>query len=100
MEHIKQFPHCDSKILHAPGVCEFCDMHPEWQELREYWGINFTGEYKLDKTPCPAELARSLDTINKWHGNVPETAQTKKERDRYFERLNRLTNEVLHRNRG
>jgi hypothetical protein len=39
-----QFPHCDGRILHAPGVCTYCDMHPEWQELRLAWGINFTGE--------------------------------------------------------
>jgi hypothetical protein len=40
---IAQFPHCDSRILHAPSECEYCDRHPEWQELREAWGIAFTG---------------------------------------------------------
>lgn len=40
---IAQFPHCDSRILHAPGECEFCDRRSEWQELREAWGIAFTG---------------------------------------------------------
>lgn len=40
---IRQFPHCDARILHAPGECEYCDLHPEWQELRKMWGIAFTG---------------------------------------------------------
>lgn len=43
MELIRQFPHCDQRILHAPGECQYCDMHPEWQELRQAWGIAFTG---------------------------------------------------------
>ncbi len=40
---IGQFPHCDSRILHK-GDCQYCDAHPEWQELREAWGIAFTGQ--------------------------------------------------------
>lgn len=40
---ISQFPHCDQRILHAKGECEFCDRHPDWQELRKAWGIAFTG---------------------------------------------------------
>jgi len=40
---ITQFPHCDQRILHAPGECEFCDRHPGWQQLRQAWGIAFTG---------------------------------------------------------
>ena len=40
---IAQFPHCDQRILHAPGECEHCDGHAEWQELRKAWGIAFTG---------------------------------------------------------
>lgn len=40
---IDRFPHCDQRVLHQPGECEFCDRHSEWQELREKWGIAFTG---------------------------------------------------------
>jgi hypothetical protein len=36
-------PHCDSRVLHAPGECEYCDQRKEWQELRQAWGIAFTG---------------------------------------------------------
>jgi hypothetical protein len=69
MNHIKQFPHCDSRVLHAPGKCQFCDMHPEWQELREMWGISFTGEYQHGKMMCPSEVSRDLDVIERWPGN-------------------------------
>lgn len=41
---IAQFPHCDSRVLHGPGECRYCDSHPEWQELRQAWGIAFTGQ--------------------------------------------------------
>lgn len=41
---IDRFPHCDSRILHGPeDGCEYCDRYPEWQRLREAWGIAFTG---------------------------------------------------------
>ena len=43
MTETPQFPHCDSRILHRPSECEFCDQHPEWQALRKAWGIAFTG---------------------------------------------------------
>jgi hypothetical protein len=40
---LDRFPHCDQRVLHAPGECEFCDGNPDWQALREAWGISFTG---------------------------------------------------------
>ena len=68
---IKQFPHCDQRILHAPGECVYCDKHPEWQQLRQVWGITFTGyEPESEKeTLCPAMKARP-EAYNKWSGNV------------------------------
>lgn len=42
-QHTAQFPHCDTRVLHAPGECEYCDRRSEWQELREAWGIAYTG---------------------------------------------------------
>lgn len=44
MADIPTFPHCDQRVLHAPGECEFCDACPEWQALRKAWGIAFTGK--------------------------------------------------------
>jgi hypothetical protein len=43
MTEIATFPHCDQRILHAPGECAYCDVHADWQELRRGWGIAFTG---------------------------------------------------------
>ncbi len=69
-----QFPHCEARILHAPGECEYCDLHPDWQELRRVWGIAFTGEpatgvdgYK--QLPCPADYNRG-NRHTGWGGNV------------------------------
>ena len=39
---IPRFPHSDQRMLHAPGVCLACDIFPEWQELREAWGLGFS----------------------------------------------------------
>ncbi len=67
---ISQFPHCDQRILHAPGECQYCDMNPEWQDLRRAWGIAFTGyEPEGTELPCPADHARG-ENHKKWHGNV------------------------------
>jgi hypothetical protein len=74
-----QFPHCDPRILHAPGECEFCDEHTEWQALREVWKIAFTNyEPEEGELPCPANHARG-DKCNSWTGNKPRP----KDRDSY-----------------
>src|SRR5271165_4500662 len=64
------YPHCDARILHAPGECQYCDMKPDWQILRQRWSIAFTG-YTPEGTelPCPADYARG-DTHKNWNGNV------------------------------
>lgn len=64
-----QFPHCDHRILHAPGECSYCDLHKDWQDLRIYWGIAFTGwTPDENELPCPADHARG-ETHAKWPGN-------------------------------
>ncbi len=72
-------PHCDARILHAPGVCTYCDKHPEWQEYRLAAGICFTGETPENswQTPCPADQARPPDSPSdhrKWGANKPTSA--------------------------
>ncbi|MEU7174649.1 MULTISPECIES: hypothetical protein [Micromonospora] len=52
-------PHCDQAVLHAPGECTYCDAHPDWQELRQLWGIAFTGH-----TP-------KIDAERMWLSEVP-----------------------------
>jgi len=71
LDIIRQFPHCDALVLHAPGECEYCDRHPDWQQLRQMWGINFTGKTQPTKAPCPAERRRSVEKIHRWGGNRP-----------------------------
>ena len=66
------FPHCDQRVLHAPGECQHCDMHPQWQELRQAWGICFTGyEPEAKELPCPADFARPGGLCQVWSGNKP-----------------------------
>lgn len=72
---IAQFPHCESRILHAPGECEFCDACPDLQELRVAWNIAFTGHKTadVDQLPCPADHAVTMGARGdhrKWFGNV------------------------------
>lgn len=87
-ELITQFPHCDSYVLHRRGECSFCDGHPEWQELRQAWGIAFTGHSDEVDTegyarnapvlPCPADFKRPAGAANdhrRWGGNKPTTAE-------------------------
>lgn len=70
---IDQFPHCDQRILHAPGECRYCDAHKEWQDLRIAWGVAFTGwEPDTDKKelPCPADYARGENPIKRFGNRV------------------------------
>ena len=68
-----RYPHCDQRVLHAPGECEYCDMNPEWQELRKVWSIAFSGHSpKPGETACPADLAvmfQERGDYNQWGGN-------------------------------
>lgn len=68
------YPHCDPRVLHSPGTCEFCDEHPDWQAERVRKKIDFTND-KVDEAdasreyPCPSFLYRDRETIEKWWGN-------------------------------
>jgi ribosomal protein L32 len=64
------YPHCDSRVLHAPGDCEYCDHYPNRQQERVAQKVNFTNGRDPDKAPCPADAARGA-TVNQWHGNAP-----------------------------
>lgn len=70
IDAIQQFPHCDALVLHEPQKCESCDRHPDWQQLRQMWGVNFTGVHDPSKAICPAERRRPLETLERWHGNI------------------------------
>lgn len=73
------FPHCDTRILHAPGECQYCDGYSDWQELRKLWGIAFTSHAPETtewgtELPCPADANRppnSPSDHRQWPGNTP-----------------------------
>jgi len=74
-------PHCDPRILHAPGECEVCDKYSDWQELRKLWGIAFTGKppearepFRIE-LPCPADYNRGQN-VHRWFGNRPVKTST------------------------
>lgn len=50
-----QYPHCNTEVLHAPGVCDYCDHYPDRQAARAASGGAFT----------PPEA-------NGWYGNVAQ----------------------------
>ena len=77
------YPHCDPRVLHAPGECQTCDEYAgDLQEIRKVWGINFTGHHEVQTDngtsllPCPAEVARPLEVINAWGRNRASTKES------------------------
>ena len=76
------YPHCDSRVLHAPGECVFCDHYPDEQAARVANGINFTGH-----GPDPASAFRPVERINRWGGNRPMTQADLDAEDREWEKF-------------
>lgn len=70
------YPHCDTRVLHAPGECEYCDQCPDAQAQRIQCGVAFSGhEPEGDEIPCPADAAVAngeRGDYNRWPGNTPE----------------------------
>jgi hypothetical protein len=74
-----QFPHCDPRVLHQKGLCEYCDEYPHYQGLRIAWGINFTGimnehlanDFNWKLLPCPSDFNRGTGGAHVWPGNTP-----------------------------
>jgi hypothetical protein len=83
-------PHCDQSVLHAPGECAYCDRYPKRQQGRIDAKIAFTGGPVPEfGSQDPATLARPLEKINLWHGNVPMTSTQVKMDDEYYVALDR-----------
>jgi hypothetical protein len=70
-------PHCDSRILHHPDDCAYCDR-PEWTKARETIGVEFTGRpTRLGFVSCEADASRPSGATNdhrRWAGNKPTSA--------------------------
>lgn len=76
MDEMGTPPHCDARILHRPEDCQFCARAEVMQMEREMLGVRNTGvegEQAGRKWPCPAELARSKESLGAWGGNRPIT---------------------------
>lgn len=71
-------PHCDSRILHAPDECTYCDR-PRWQRARKRFGIANTGHQPaVGEVPCEADATRGPESgvadHRRWGGNKPTSA--------------------------
>jgi hypothetical protein len=70
-------PHCDSRILHDPSDCEYCDR-PEWQNKRRELGIASTGCFPNEgEIPCEADTVRPPHQGDHrlWYGNRPTSIE-------------------------
>jgi hypothetical protein len=82
-----QYPHCDWRVLHAPGECRYCDGHPDWQAERVAERVTFTDDprnrdlveqFLLTGFPCGVDGWRACsgyaargERIKVWGGNAP-----------------------------
>lgn len=85
-------PHCDALVLHAPAAgCTVCNKYPDLQALRLANRIAFTGQARdadvPGQRPCPSQVLRSLDKIERWPGNIPLTPREVAARDAAWSRL-------------
>lgn len=62
------FPHCDSRILHAPEECATCAKFEALQQERVEKGVSNTG-LENRRWTCPADLARTVEQYDAWWGN-------------------------------
>lgn len=71
------YPHCDMRVLHAPGRCVHCDAAPKAQRERIFRKVNFTGQLRDGRAPCPSDLRRGLGGSHVWRGNRPRLQSVK-----------------------
>lgn len=69
-----RFPHCDARVLHLPEECMFCADAKELQKERQDLNVSNTGHANRS-WPCPADKARSSESLNSWGGNRPSTKE-------------------------
>lgn len=62
------FPHCDERVLHSPGLCEFCDKAEVLQKYRQMLNLSYTDELQANDPLLPGE-DRSRASADAWGGN-------------------------------
>jgi hypothetical protein len=85
-EKLPRAPHCDARVLHKPEECVFCARATALQEERERLEVSNTGHANR-KWPCPADKARSSQSLNAWHGNRALTQEDLDREDKEWEKL-------------
>lgn len=89
--------HCDSRVLHGPGHCEYCDKYPEAQQQRLRLSVAFTDEPDNWVTfPDPATDARGTESLYGWGGNQPHGAGVSEDEIDYFERIERPVSQMFY----
>lgn len=62
------FPHCDSRVLHSPGTCGYCDKVKPLQDYRKMCGLPFTDDLQATDALLPGEN-RTRASAEAWGGN-------------------------------
>jgi hypothetical protein len=68
MEQWEAAPHCDPRVLHSPGKCEFCDEAEVLQIYRTQLGLKYTDELQANDALLPGE-DRTRASAEAWGGN-------------------------------
>ncbi len=64
------YPHCDPRIIHSRGVCNFCDKEPLLQGIRQGLSLKFTDQLEAGEPLLPWE-DRSRESAEEYLGNTP-----------------------------
>lgn len=65
------YPHCDNRVLHSPGVCDFCDKADTLQQYRRMLGLKYTDELQANDALLPGQ-DRTRASADAWGGNRKE----------------------------
>lgn len=88
--------HCDQRVLHEPGLCEYCDEYPEAQAKRVELGVNFTSLNDPNLLPCPADKARPVTNLYSWAGNHPSGPNVPEELKEALESIESPSSKVMY----
>lgn len=89
--------HCDNRVLHSPGYCNYCDQEgAEAQQQRLRLGVSFTNQPDRGKYPDPALTFRDEESINGWGGNQPHGDGVTEEDIEHFAEIERPSSRAFY----